>query len=618
MNDILINFHFLRPEWFYALIPALILFSLLMYRQRKNSNWEQSIDPVLLPHLLDEPGGKVSRNPLTLVLVAWCLAILALAGPVWQKTPQPVHEREDALVILLDLSRSMYATDVKPTRLVRARHKLQDLLNLRSEGVTALVVFAGDAHTVSPLTDDTVTIAAMIPALTPEIMPAFGSQLAPALERAVSLFEDAGITSGRILIITDEIRDIAKAQAVARVHRIRYPVSVMSVGSSDGAPVLLNGEYPDAGFLKDFSGNLVIPKVDEAALADFASIAGGRFTPMTLTDEDLAYLLAATPLFTDENILALERDFDVWEEEGPWLLILLLPLAAFAFRRGWLWSLVLLCLLPVDNTYAFEWSDLWQTKDQQGIEALQQGQPGRAAQLFENPGWKGSALYRDEDYQNAASQFSNIDSTDGRYNLGNAFAKQMRLEEAIEAYDEALKLDPDNEDAAFNRQLVQQLIEQQQQLDGENQEQEDSGQEDQQQEGNPDQQQGENEDQQQEGEPEQQHGENEDQQQEGDTEQQHGENEDQQQEGEPEQQQQEGNEDQKQDGEADQDQSQLGEENQVDADSEMDSEEKQALEQWLRRIPDDPGGLLRRKFRAQHEERLKQGQISRQTEYGDW
>lgn len=603
MNDILINFHFLRPEWFYALIPALILFSLLMYRQRNNSNWEQAIDPGLLSHLLDEPGGKVRRNPLTLVLVAWCLAILALAGPVWQKTPQPVHEREDALVILLDLSRSMYATDVKPTRLVRARHKLQDLLNLRSEGVTALVVYAGDAHTVSPLTDDTVTIAAMIPALTPEIMPSFGSQLAPALEKAVSLFEDAGITSGRILIITDEIRDIAKAQAVARVHRILYPVSVMSVGSGEGARVLLNGEYPDAGFLKDFSGKLVIPKVDKAALADFASVAGGRFSPMTLTDEDLEYLLAATPLLTDENILALERDFDVWQEEGPWLLILLLPLAAFAFRRGWLWSLVLLCLLPVDNTYAFEWSDLWQTKDQQGIEALQQGQPGRAAQLFENPGWKGSALYRDEDYQNAASQFDNIDSTDGLYNLGNAFAKQMRLEEAIEAYDEALNLDPDNEDAAFNRQLVQQLIDQQQQQDGENQEQQDSGQEDQQQEGNSDQQQGGNEDQQQAGDSEQQ---------------QEGENEDQQQEGEPEQQQQAGNEDQNQDVEADQQQSQVGEEHQLDADSEMDSEEKQALEQWLRRIPDDPGGLLRRKFRSQHEERLKQGQISRQTENGDW
>ena len=325
---------------------------------------------------------------------------------------------------------------------------------------------------------------------------------------------------------------------------------------------------------------------------------------MTLTDEDLEYLLAATPLLTDENILALERDFDVWQEEGPWLLILLLPLAAFAFRRGWLWSLVLLCLLPVDSTYAFEWSDLWQTKDQQGIEALQQGQPGRAAQLFENPGWKGSALYRDEDYQNAASQFDNIDSTDGRYNLGNAFAKQMRLEEAIEAYDEALKIDPENEDAAFNRQLVQELIEQQQQQDGENQEQQDSGQEDQQQEGNPDQQQGENEDQQQEGDSEQQ------------------------QQGEMKissrkgnlnnSSRQEGNEDQNQDEEADQQQSQIGEENQLDADSEMDSEEKQALEQWLRRIPDDPGGLLRRKFRSQHEERLKQGQISRQTEYGDW
>jgi Ca-activated chloride channel family protein len=124
--------HFLRPEWFYALVPAVLLYLMLKYRQSTASNWEKAVDSNLLPYLLDNPDGAVSRSPMTLLLVAWLLAVLALAGPVWQKTDQPVHEREDALVILLDLTRSMYATDVKPNRLVRARRKLQDLLNLRN------------------------------------------------------------------------------------------------------------------------------------------------------------------------------------------------------------------------------------------------------------------------------------------------------------------------------------------------------------------------------------------------------------------------------------------------------------------------------------------------------
>ena len=150
----------------------------------------------MLQHILDNPNKQVSRSPLSLILIAWLLAIMALAGPVWRETPQPVHEREDALVIIFDLSRSMLATDVKPDRLVRAKRKLIDLLELRDEGVTALIVFAGDAHTVSPLTDDTNTITAMIPALSPDIVPAPGSRLTSALKRAIELFEQASVAGG--------------------------------------------------------------------------------------------------------------------------------------------------------------------------------------------------------------------------------------------------------------------------------------------------------------------------------------------------------------------------------------------------------------------------------------
>ena len=249
LSEIVSQFHFIRPQWFYALIPAVVLFLLLRYRQSHHSNWEAAIDPHLLTHLLDNPDKQVSRSPLTLLLVAWIIAVTALAGPVWRKTAQPVHEREDALVVVFDLTKSMLATDVKPDRLVRAKRKLIDLLELRTEGVTALVVFSGDAHVVSPLTDDTKTIAAMIPTLSPDLLPAPGSHLAPALERSVALFRDAGVTSGRILIITDEIRDVVAAQQIARQYRNAYPVSVMSVGTPEGAPVALVSGRPQSGFL---------------------------------------------------------------------------------------------------------------------------------------------------------------------------------------------------------------------------------------------------------------------------------------------------------------------------------------------------------------------------------
>ena len=596
LESIAQNFHFLRPEWLYAIIPAFLLFLLLRQRQRSASSWERAINPALLLHLLDNTGGKIRRSPFSFLLVAWILSILALAGPVWIKTAQPILEREDALIVILDLTRSMYANDVKPNRLIRAKRKLEDLLRQRDEGVTGLIVFAGDAHTVTPLTDDTNTIIAMIPSLSPKIMPAPGSRLAPGLLRAVQLFKDAGVSSGRILIITDEIRDLDDAQDIAAEFRYSYPVSVLSVGTPEGAPVPLSSGSPNngasnRGYLKDAAGNLVIPQVNYGELQSFARQTGGRFSSMTLSDEDLAYLLAEEPLLGNETLREIERNFDIWFEEGPWLILLLLPLAALSFRRGWAWCFALLFVLPSQQADAGLWDDLWQTRDQQAMNALKDNDSAEAAQLFENQDWKGAAHYKSDNFKDAGRTYAGIKSGEALYNLGNSLARQGKLEEAIEAFDDAIVKNPDSEDALFNKQLVEALLQQQEQQQQEQQQQQSDD--------------GENGD----------SDDGEDQQKSEQSQDEDGEDGEQS----MSDQQQEGSEEEENEQAADEDEQQPeGEQQMAEEDAKLDAEEQQALQQWLRRVPDDPGGLLRRKFEQQYEESLRNGSAARSQENPDW
>ncbi len=600
-QDLISQLHFLRPFWFFGLLPALMLALIFRLRQGKDSAWERSIDPSLLPHLIESQLAKPGRNPIYLIAVGWLLAIIALAGPVWEKTSQPVHEREDALIILFDLSRSMYATDIKPDRLTAARRKLLDLLKLRNEGVTGLVVYSGDAHLVSPLTDDANTIAEMIPAVAPEFMPAPGSQLAPALNLAHSLFKDAGVSSGRIVIVTDEIRDIAESQNIARQHRYAFPISVLGVGTAEGAPIPGTKLTRDGGYLKDATGTIIVPGVDFDALTDFANLAGGRFAQMSLIDTDLDYLLAEAPLLDQQQFREMERDFDIWLEKGPWLLLLLLPLAALSFRRGWLWSVLLICCLPTDQAYASIWDDLWQTRDQQAIEAMNQGNAQQAAKLFKDPKWKASAQYKGQNFVDAAEEFQVDPSEQGRYNLGNALAMQGKYEEAIQAYANTLEMAPDHEDAQFNKQLVEELLESQQKQEQEQEQEQGSEDENQPSDESEESQQSENKE-----------GNEEDSQQQPDDPQEDS-AEEQSSEEQSSEEQEQADQDQQDQEEKDATDEQMSQEDQEPLDEEL----QQALQQWLKQVPDDPGGLLRRKFKMQYDERIKQGEV-RRDETSNW
>ncbi|MDB9968537.1 VWA domain-containing protein [Gammaproteobacteria bacterium] len=571
------NFHFLRPIWLLALIPVLLFFVAMWRVNSVVTAWDKAIDKNLLPYLLDRSKNASQRTPLILLFAAWALSILALAGPVWEQLPQPVQKKEDALVIVFDLSLSMFAPDHSPNRLDLAKRKLRDILALREEGQTALVVYAGDAHTVTPLTDDVVTIEALVPSLSPNIMPLFGSKPVEAIELAIGLLDGTDASRGKVLLMTDGINGFDEELLITEQFSDNdYELLIMGIGTEEGAPIRTN----DGNFLTDEAGALIIPTLNKNVLQSLVNRVSGRYHDIQLADSDLAYLLSDFELLDDDQMSDVEEKFDVWYEFGPWMLLLVLPIAAMSFRRGWLFSLVLITgsgtMLPSQQAHALEWKDLWMTKDQQATEAFESEEHSTAALLFEATDWAGAANYRAANYEAAIASFSAIDTVDGHYNRGNALALSGNYAESIAAYDMALSLELGHADSLQNKAIVEQLLEQEEAQNGENQEGEDQ----------------ENES--------EQNSENESDQDSESSEQQ-------------DQESQEGNQDQQ-----DQEQQNQPPEEQEGSESNSEQntpsettneefEEQQSLEQWLRRIEDDPGELLRRKFRYQYRQRQLNG-----------
>lgn len=571
------NFHFLRPYWLLGLIPALVFVFSLWRVNSVVTAWDRAIDKALLPFLLDRSKNASQRTPLLLLFSAWVLATVALAGPVWEQLPQPVQKRDDALVIVLDLSLSMFAPDHEPNRLDLAKRKLRDILNLRQEGQTALVVYAGDAHTVTPLTDDVVTISALVPSLSPNIMPLFGSNPMSGIELAINLLDDIGATQGKILLMTDGISGFDQELLISeQIEPTNYTLLIMGIGTEAGAPIQTN----DGSFLTDESGAMVVPTLNRNVLQSLANRVGGRYHDIQLADSDLQYLLTDFDLLEEPELSDVEEEFDVWYEAGPWLLLLVLPFVAMTFRRGWLFGFALVfggsLLFPSQSAHALDWRDLWFTKNQQAAEAFTAADHATAAALFEIPDWQGAANYRAANYEAAIASFSAINTPDGHYNRGNSLALLGNYAEAIAAYDQALSLAPDHADAIHNKEIVEKLLEEQQSESGENQE-------------------GENQEQQSE-----QNSQNESEEQQEGSQQQ-------------DQESQEGNEEQQQEQQQneapeEQENSESNSEQNTPSDtSNEEFEEQQALEQWLRRIDDDPGELLRRKFRFQYRQRQLNG-----------
>ncbi|WP_372387541.1 VWA domain-containing protein [Xanthomonas axonopodis] len=592
------SLHLLRPTLLWALLAIVPAAALWHWRRRDADVWRQSVDAHLLPKLLVS-GGRRGWLGFVLAALTYALAVLAMSGPSWRQTERPVFQSSMPLVVVLDLSSSANATDLPPSRLLQARAKLATLLRKRAGGEVALLVYAGESFTVAPLTEDSANVALFLDALSPSVMPVDGKRADRAIDAAAQLLQQAGFKQGEILLVSDSAD--RSAESSARMARSRgFSVSALGVGGERGAA------YRTA------SGEIAQAKLDEGSLRTLAAQGGGRYARIAPDDADLRALGVLDPSqqpLADET--AESDGGKSWLDEGYWLVLPVMLLSLLAFRRRAVVAvLAMVCVLPLAQPAHAADGTLWQRADQVQQQRLDAG----------------VQAYRKGDFAAAQKAFEAVPTDEGLYNLGNALARQGQYDAAIAAYDRALKQHPNQQDAIANRAAVDAARKRQQQTNkdgkGQSKDLKPSGQD-----GKGQQQAGQNQQDKQSGQDGQNQHDSKNQPSEAqppqdgrpqDAQAKNGQGEQRKQDTPPQsadaKAQQQADEAQRR--KMQQAMAQAGNK-QADASGKQEAavagetpeqrEQRQAVDAWLRRVPDDPGSLLRTKFRLEYERRQRDG-----------
>lgn len=474
---------FIRPWWLLSLLPLLWL----AWRVHQGSNaggsdWQKIMDPELFQALSSSQLPAASAKTLSQwvsavasVLVA-LLVSLAFAGPSWETRETPVVERVTSRIMVLDLSLSMLAEDIKPNRLSRAKIKLREMLSRSADGQTGLIVFAGDAYAIAPLTEDVRTLDNLVPPLDIDLMPSQGSRIDLALNLAAEMLIQTQADRAQIILLTDSPANQKSINIAKELDAQGHRIDVLGFGSAKGAPIP-NG---DVGFVQK-DGAIVFAKLEAKSLRNLARSGGGRFLQASGGNGDIAQLLAvdAKQEFKQSEQAASSAQR---VDGGLFFLLAALPLILLGLRGRGILLAFLICsagLTVPQQSYAADgwWESLWKNNDQRAHQQLIDGDASAALENFDDPDWRANADYQAGNYENAAEYWADKDNATAAYNRGNALAKSGELEQALEAYQQALDLQPDFEDAEANASLIEKLLKEQQQEQGEDGEQGEEGQE---------------------------------------------------------------------------------------------------------------------------------------------
>lgn len=457
------EFHLLRPGWLLALLPVALLYWRLLFSQKHQAGWHQWL-PEHLSRVLVNSAHRTSPWAIHRVMVMTLIGVAALSGPTWERLPQPVYQLESGQVVVMDMSPSVLAEDITPNRLTRMRYKAIDLVRSGLDGDTGLIAYADDAFIISPLTADNRNLINLIPSLSPDIMPAPGSEPLLALKLADELLKNAGYAQGDIYWLTDGISSRDLSPLTQYLRSTEHRVSILATGTEKGAPV-----RDSSGRLLKNNDAIVLAKMYPDRLQDLAHLTNGVFTQITADSQDIDALIHQSPLSREGKDSKLQQQGDDWRDMGPYLALLMLPLMLFNWRRGTLLTPLLLALLVPVFSYSpaalaaqeSTWTHNFLNQEQRAQRLYEQKHYQQAAELSEDPLRRGAALYQSGDYTGAADAFAESKTAEAAYNQGNALAQQHAYDAAISAYSRALKKRPNWQEAKENKQWAEQAKQQQ-------------------------------------------------------------------------------------------------------------------------------------------------------------
>lgn len=421
-------FHFLRP-WLLLLLIIPLWFYGKYFRGRNNqSSWEKVCDKKLLNYLLIKGSSSQRKIMAWLAMLGLLTAIIAAAGPSWVKIEIPAMAPENPLMMVLNLSSDMKGKDLTPSRLERAKFAIKDLLEQLQGSQTGLEVYSSEPFLIAPLTEDGQIIANLLPAITYEIMPTNGDRLDRAIDLAAEKLRAAGFQQGNILVFTPDVGqrlDLA-LEAAKKAASAGYRVNIAAATTAENEKLKLIAEAGDGTYF---------------------NLAGG----------DGALTAFAKRLNQNPGKLEQSKNWQsVWLDYGYYLLIVPLLCCLYFFRRGILAVALLAAATPAQAGFFLN-------ANQEGLKQFDRGQYETAAETFEDSRWKGAALYRSGNYEEAYRQFAAGQDVTALYNKGNALAKGGKIEEAIKKYEEVLKIEPEHEDAKFNLEYLKRQQQQNQQ-----------------------------------------------------------------------------------------------------------------------------------------------------------
>ena len=421
------EFHFIRPLWLSLLPVVAAVWWLVRHRATRFGTPDAGLAPHLRDALTLGAHKKKRLLPIDWVAAIISLALIGVAGPAWTRIPDPFVAQTAPMVVILKVTPSMTANDVAPTRLERAKQKIQDLLKLRAGARTALVAYAGTAHLVVPMTNDPTVIKPYLEGLDPEIMPKKGADAVAAFETATRVLKNEK-TSGAVLFVLDEIG----SQDMDAINAAEDPQ--VAIGALEMLP--------------EGAAN------NELSALDFVHV---RVSP---DDADLRTL--ARSLNADYRRALNQSGTQPWDDRGwvfAWPAALL---ALFWFRRGWTmrWLVMVFtaCTISFTEDAKADVADWFFTPDQRGWLAYHDKDFEAAAEHFFDPMWKARALYRDGQYEAAAEAYEKIATPDAAFAKGLAHIRNRAYRDGVRAFEETLELDPDYPGAAENLKTAREIV----------------------------------------------------------------------------------------------------------------------------------------------------------------